>query len=319
MLATGRSVREARLLNPTHLQTLVTVVRTGSFADAARELGYTPSAVSQQIAALERAVRVPLFERQAHSITPSPTAHLIATRAQHALSELGALEADVDAMTTGDIGFVRVGSFPTASKRIVPRWLAAHHTTTPGIDVAFDEDEPPELLRKILDGRLDMALMYRYDHVPRQWPSGLQRIPVFDEDLLVLLPDGHTLADEDRSLDLADLADEHWITTRPNTDGARCVAHLCTLSGFTQKVLYRSNDYSVVREFVALELGVAVVPALGWESTPGVVARRAEGLDAQRHIFALKRANLSHRALDVVLDGMRATAPNLAPVLDDRR
>src|SRR3981189_3516002 len=100
------------MLNPVHLRTLTMVIRTGSFADAARRLGYTGSAVSQQIAALERAVKMPLFERDAHSVRPTPAGEFLAERAREALAALGSLEDDIRGMSQGSIGRLPLGAFP---------------------------------------------------------------------------------------------------------------------------------------------------------------------------------------------------------------
>ncbi len=78
------------MLNPVHLQTLTAVIQSGSFADAARQLGYTGSAVSQQIAALERAVKMPLFERDARSVKPTPAGQFVAERSKEAIAALAA-------------------------------------------------------------------------------------------------------------------------------------------------------------------------------------------------------------------------------------
>ena len=108
------------MLEPLHLRTLSTVLQTGSFAAAARRLGYTPSAVSQQIAALERAIRLPLFEREARSIRPTPAAAFLSTRGQEVLATLGALQDDLRGLADGSIGTVRLGSFPTAGEHLLP-------------------------------------------------------------------------------------------------------------------------------------------------------------------------------------------------------
>jgi DNA-binding transcriptional LysR family regulator len=95
------------MLDPLHLRTLTTVLQTGSFAVAARQLGYTPSAVSQQIAALERAVRLPVFERGARSVRPTPAAALLAVRGQEVLAALGVLQDDLRAFAEGPRDAVR--------------------------------------------------------------------------------------------------------------------------------------------------------------------------------------------------------------------
>jgi DNA-binding transcriptional LysR family regulator len=112
------------MLNPLHLRTLIAVLRTGSFAEAARRLGYTGSAVSQQMASLERAAKLSLFERDAHGIRPTPTADFLAQRAQEVLAAFGEFEDDVQAMSEGSVGRVRLGSFPTASQQLLPLALS---------------------------------------------------------------------------------------------------------------------------------------------------------------------------------------------------
>ena len=125
------------------------MLQTGSFAVAARQLGYTPSAVSQQIAALERAVRLPLFERDARSVRPTPAATFLAARGQEVLAALGVLQDDLRALAEGVLGTVRLGSFPTASRHLLPGALAALAGSRPAVEVVLDEGEPDELAPRV--------------------------------------------------------------------------------------------------------------------------------------------------------------------------
>ena len=175
------------MLNPVHLRTLSMVIRTGSFADAARRLGYTASAVSQQIAALERSVRMPLFDRDAHSVRPTPAAEFLVTRSHEALAALGALEGDVRAMAEGTMGRLRLGSFPTANEKLLPRALPMLISESSQLGVHLDEGEPDEMVRLLMDQELDLAIVYRYDLVPRKWPKGVHATKLLDEELFVLL------------------------------------------------------------------------------------------------------------------------------------
>src|SRR3712207_3482572 len=158
------------MLNPLHLRTLTTVLQTGSFALAARRLGYTPSAVSQQIAALERAARLPLFERAARSIRPTPAATYLAAHGQEAIGALGSLQEDPGGLAEGTSGTVRLGSFPTASEHLLPTALASLAVSHASVEVLLDEGEPVELAPRVHDGDLDLALVYRYTRVPARYP-----------------------------------------------------------------------------------------------------------------------------------------------------
>lgn len=298
------------MLNPVHLHTLMAVLRTGSFADAARQLGYTGSAVSQQMSSLERVLRTPLFEREAHSVRPTPTAELLAARSGDVLAGLTSLERDVEGLVAGTVGRIRIGGFPTVSRRIVPEWLAGHHRGRPGIEVVLDEDEPTGLLARLQAGGLDLVLVYRYDLVPHPWPAGVRRVKLLQEELLLLLPESHRLAGAERVV-VADLADETWISTREASDGASCLRRVCAVEGFTPQVAYRSNDYGVVRGFVRAGLGIAIVPSLGWEPTPGVVARPLSDVAARRHLFAVFRSAGAQPAVTTVVADLVSVAERI--------
>ena len=277
------------MLSPVHLRTLVTVIRTGSFADAARELGYTSSAVSQQVAALEKSVRTPLFERSAHSVRPTPQATVLAEHALATLASLRALQDVAAEAASGERGAVRVGSFATASGRLLPPAIRAFRQARPLVELHLDEGEIDQLVLQLREGGLDLALVYDYDLVPSRGTPGLRRTPVIDEDLLLLVPVGDPLADATH-LALEDLAQRTWIAARPGTPGAECLERACAAAGFVPDVAFRSNNYDVVREFVRGEVGIAMVPALGHQPVSGVLARPMPGAPLRRHVHAIHRA-----------------------------
>ncbi|MEJ3657250.1 LysR family transcriptional regulator [Actinomycetes bacterium KLBMP 9759] len=297
------------MLNPLHLRTLVEVVRTGSFAEAARRLGYTPSAVSQQIAGLERAVALPLFEREAHSVRATPAAELLAQRSQEVLASFGALEYEVEAIAAGRVGRLRLGSFPTASARVLPRGLAEFVRRHPAVEVRLDEGEPDELLPVLLSGDLDLALVYRYDLVPRRWPSRLVETELLHERVLLLLPPAHPLAG--RPVDLAELAGETWIASREGSAGATCLVRACSAAGFTPRVAFRSNDYDVVQGLVAAGLGIALVPELGHDASAGGVEIATPTTSLYRHVSALHREAGATSAVLAALHAIQQAAPDI--------
>ncbi len=303
------------MLNPVHLRTLTAVVRTGSFADAARQLGYTASAVSQQIAALERAAQLTLFERDAHSITATPAAEFLADRARDALSTLGALDDDLRGLAAGDVGRLRLGSFPTASERLLPSGLASYRHDHPAVRVELDEGEPAELVALLRDGELDVAVVYRYDLVPQRWPGGLARTPLVAERLILLLPSGHRLAAAP-SLTLRDVADETWVRTREGSSGATCLDRICAEADIVPQVSVRSNDYDVIREFVRTGLGIALVPALAHIPADGIVARSLDDIDARRHVLALHRTTGAGPTASAAVEALAAAAVEVATDTD---
>ena len=287
------------MLNPVHLRTLVEVVKTGSFAEAARRLGYTSSAVSQQISAFERAVGVTLFEREAHSIRPASAALLIADRGGELLAAFDGFEHEVKAMVQGLRGRLRIGTFPTASSRVVPRALAKLSADLPDAEIRLDEAEPEDVLPLVLTGELDLALVYAYDLVPKTWPDELTVHPLLDETLLLMVPVDHPAAKTSGRIE--DLREERWIASRDGTSGATCLTRLCAAAGFTPKIAFRSNDYEVVQSLVAAGVGVALVPALGYKALPGTHAMPLRSKPLRRHVHVVHRtANTNPLLRDAV-------------------
>jgi len=306
------------MLNPVLLRTLTVVLRTSSFAEAARELGYTGSAVSQQIAALERSIRMQLFERSAHSIRPTPAAIMLAARSREVLAVLRALEDDLTEMAEGRTGHLSVGSFPTASARLMPAALGHFTSGHATVETSLDEGEADDLLDRVRDRDIDVAVVYRYDLVPRSRPQGLTVLPLLVEDLRLLLPEGHVLAGKDEPLSLEDLASETWIATNYGSPGASCMRHLCIDAGFEPHVVFRSNDYDVIHGFVEAGLGVALVPALSHEPRQGVLARSLKDVRAHRYVDIVHRAGNQNPVLPGFIDSLRwsvsdVLAEGLAP------
>lgn len=290
------------MLNPIHLRTLAAVVRTGSFAAAAKELGYTSSAISQQIASLEHDVGLPLFERRARSVDPTPAAAFLTDRAVEVLALLDDLQNAVGELAGGELGRLRIGSFPTASEHLLPDAIAQLSQRLPQVSIELEEAEPDQLVPLVADRRLDIAVVYEYDLVPRAWPRNLRRTTLLSEELVVLLPrHGREL----EVGELAELAGETWISTAPGTAGSECLVRMCAAEGFVPRVDFRTNDYDVVRRFVGAGLGVALVPRLGAVEDERTRVVRVRRPAVQRHIIAVQRrvgaSPLATKALEVLL------------------
>ncbi|WP_167735506.1 LysR family transcriptional regulator [Rhodococcus sp. 1R11] len=309
------------MLNPVHLRTFMMVIRTGSFADAARRLGYTGSAVSQQIGALEKDVRLQLFDRDPHSVRPTAAADFLASRSQEALSALTELEEDVRAIADGAIGRVRLGSFPTASEHVMPLAMADFVRENPGVELLLDEGEPDQLIPRLRDRELDLAVVYRYDQIPQSVPKGFRTTTLLREQLVLLLPANHFMAGH--PVALTDLQDETWIATREGTPGAATLLRLCGSAGYVPQIDCRSNDYAVIRGFVRSGLGVALVPALGYKADDGIHHTLIENLDSHRTVMAMYRASRANpaiagavRALQAVTGEVAARSPKFIEAAD---
>lgn len=298
------------MLNPIHLRTLQECVRTGSFAEAARELGYTASAVSQQIYLLERALGAPLFERSARSVRATAVAELLAVRSREALTALTTLEREARALVLGDEGTLRLASFSTANARIVPTALAGVVARRPGAEVQLDEGDPDEVLASVLDGGVDAAIVFDYDLDPKDWPVDLERVELLAEPFLLAVSPDHPLADR-TEIDLAELRAETWICTRADTAGARSLNRLTAEAGFTPRIVFRSNDYSVIADLVARNLGIAMLPGMAIP-TSGVRTVHPAGRQSHRHVLVLYRPGNTNPLLPLALDCLADACTDLA-------
>lgn len=301
------------MLNPVHLQTLTVVLRLGSFADAARHLGYTGSAVSQQMSALERQLKIVLFERDAHSIRPTPAATEIAARSAGALGALQGLQDDIELIATGAVGRLRIGSFASAGEQLLPAALSRLRRERPRLDVHLDEDEPGNLVPMLERREIDVALLYRYPLVTPRWPGPLNVRPVLHEDLLLIRAsrpgeDGH----HDQPVDLAEHAEATWISTREDTRGADTLRRFGRSAGFDPEVSYRSNNYTVIQGLVAGGLGVAIVPALAYQPRPGLRAAPLSGDSATREIAVGSAPSTPVELVDAFEAALKRAATQLA-------
>jgi DNA-binding transcriptional LysR family regulator len=299
------------MLQPIQLLTLRVVLSTGSFAAAAEVLSYTPSAVSQQMAALERASGLVLFERTAHNVRPTDHAHSLAARSADLLAVLEGLDREVAALARGEAGQLRIGSFPTASARLLPPALAALVAARPGVDIALDEAELPVLLPRLVAGELDLAVVYRYAAVPSGWPGSLVETPLLSERLWLLLPASHGRASTE-TVRLTTLREDRWVAPLADSPGALNLDRVTAAAGFTPRISFRSNDYSVVRGLVAAGLGVALVPGLALSESPGVVVKPLAGRTVRREVLALHRPRSHNALIEAALSAVSATASGLS-------
>lgn len=298
------------MLNPVQLRTLSVVVRTASFAAAAQELGYTASAVSQQMAALERTTHLRLFERRARSIAATPAALTLAERSAEPLALLDALSDDVQALAGGRLGTLRLGSFPTASARLLPAALAKLSTSFSDVSIQIEEGEPDLLIPQVADREIDLAMVFEYDLVPRVWPRGLRRHHLRSERLVLLIPEARL--PQFGLPNLEQLSEETWISTARGTSGAHCLERRCAQAGFVPRVAFRTNDYDVVARFVREGLGIAQVPEDVIADDAGVARAPLAGRELHRHTIAVHRRVAYSPLVTPALNALTAVAATMA-------
>ncbi|MFD3660147.1 LysR family transcriptional regulator [Streptomyces sp. NPDC058659] len=278
------------MIEARHLRVLRAVAATGSFSAAARELGCTQPAVSQQMKALEASAGTPLLIRTGREMRLTQAGEVLVRHASGILAGLTAAEEEVAAIAGLRAGRVRLVSFPSGSSTLVPTALAALRAAHPGTRVSLVEAEPPRSIEMLREGDCDVALAFRYGVGQAEWDDLVVR-PLLADRLVGLVPEGHRLA-EAGSVGIAELADESWIAGCPRC--RRQLVDVCEEAGFTPRIDFATDDYPAVVGLVGAGLGVAVLPELAIESVRPKGARTVTVEPAvEREIVALTLPDLA--------------------------
>ncbi|MET9094284.1 LysR family transcriptional regulator [Streptomyces cyaneofuscatus] len=294
------------MIEARHLRVLRAVATTGSFSAAARELGCTQPAVSQQMKALESSAGTTLLIRTGREMRLTQAGEALVRHASGILAGLTAAEEEVAAIAGLRAGRVRLVSFPSGSSTLVPGALAALRAEHPGTRVSLVEAEPPRSVGLLRDGDCDIALAFRYGTTGGEWDDLVVR-PLLTDRLIGLVPDGHRLADAE-SVSIGELADESWIAGCPRC--RRQLVEVCEASGFTPRIDFATDDYPAVMGLVGAGLGVAVLPELAVESVRPKGARTvAVEPPIEREIVALTLPDLARvPAVAATLDQLSLAA-----------
>ncbi|MEV0137850.1 LysR family transcriptional regulator [Streptomyces globisporus] len=294
------------MIEARHLRVLRAVSTTGSFSAAARELGCTQPAVSQQMKALEASAGTTLLIRTGREMRLTQAGEALVRHASGILAGLTAAEEEVAAIAGLRAGRVRLVSFPSGSSTLVPGALAALRADHPGTRVSLVEAEPPRSVDLLREGDCDIALAFRYGATGGEWDDLVVR-PLLTDRLIGLLPEGHRLA-EAPSVSIGELADESWIAGCPRC--RRQLVEVCEESGFAPRIDFATDDYPAVMGLVGAGLGVAVLPELAVESVRPKGTRAVPVEPAiEREIVALTLPDLARvPAVAATLDQLARTA-----------
>ncbi|MFC9704350.1 LysR family transcriptional regulator [Streptomyces sp. NPDC056943] len=294
------------MIEARHLRVLRAVAATGSFSAAARELGCTQPAVSQQMKALETSAGTPLLIRTGREMRLTQAGEVLVRHAAGILAGLTAAEEEVAAIAGLRAGRVRLVSFPSGSSTLVPTALAALRAKHPGTRVSLVEAEPPRSIEMLREGDCDVALAFRYGAGQAEWDDLVVR-PLLADRLVGLVPEGHRLAGAG-SVGIAELAEESWIAGCPRC--RRQLVDVCEEAGFTPRIDFATDDYPAVVGLVGAGLGVAVLPELAIESVRPKGARTVTVEPAvEREIVALTLPDLAQvPAVAATLDELTRAA-----------
>jgi len=263
------------MLNATRLRVLREVLRSGSLSAAAERLSYTQSAVSQQIAALEREVGLRLLERSTRGVRPTQAGRRLAAHAEAVLSQLEAAERELQELAGLGGGNLRLASFASAGSTLLPEAVARFRSRYPAVELTLAEGEPEEIAPRLCAGEFDLALLFQFGSGEplRPYASRLKLEPLLEDPMYLAVPAGHPLAGRP-TVRLKDLAGEALIQTSARTACARYVVRAAHAAGFEPRVSFESDDYLTVQGLVAAGVGVALIPRLALNPVrDGVVVR----------------------------------------------
>jgi DNA-binding transcriptional LysR family regulator len=294
------------MLDVRRLRVLRAVSEHGSFAAAAAELQYTPSAISQQIAALEREAGAVLVDRGPRGARLTQAGAVLDRHAAVVLGQLAAARAELDDLARLRGGTVRLAAFESAWTALVPAAVSAFRARHPAVEVQLAEEDPVEAVAGVRDGTADLALVFEPNAV--QTLEGLAREVVCEDPLWAVLPPGHRLAGRER-VPLAELAEDPWVA--PTAFCAQVVRRACAAAGFDPRIAFSSADYGAIQGFVAAGAGVALVPRLALTGGERVVARPLAGDRPARTIAAITRPEAARpAAAGALVAALRAAAPS---------
>ncbi len=288
------------VIDPRRLRVLRALADHGTVTAAAQALHLTPSAVSQQLAALESEVGHSLLRRRGRRVSLTAAGELLVGHANAVAAELERAQATLAAFTSGTTGRVEVGSFASAISQVVAPALAALRMSAPGVALRVRDVEGHASVPLLLDGEIDLAITEEYRL--RTDDRRLTRFPLYTEPFDVVLPAEHRLAGQ-VDVDLADLADDDWVVTLPGNPVRDVVQLACEHAGFLPRITHTSDDFRAIDALVRAGAGVALVPR---NAVLGVPVRGTAPL--RRVVAAVRRGSEEHPLIRLVRDALAVAA-----------
>jgi DNA-binding transcriptional LysR family regulator len=263
------------MLDVTRLRVIDALARLGSVTAAAKELHYTQPTVSHHLARLEAETGAQLLQRAGRGVRLTPAGQLLASRAAEIIGRIDAADAELSAHVGLSAGRVRVASFSSVIGSLIPRAVATLTANHPGLQIDLTNTQPPEALELLRTGKIDIAVIFRYDDTEPE-PENVRLHHLLDDPLYLLSTHpGRTLAAA---------RDATWIAGCERC--RRRLLSMCAEEGFEPRIGYTTEDMVVMQALVAAGLGVTTSPGLALRAhlAKGVVASELPG--SRQHIYA---------------------------------
>jgi DNA-binding transcriptional LysR family regulator len=297
------------MLDVRRLRLLRELAHRGTIAAVAQALAYTPSAVSQQLSALEREAGTPLLARTGRRVELTPAAHALVGHAEAVLERLERAEADLVAGRVGPAGPLRIGAFPSAARAVVPAALHTLAAAHPALEPRLRELDPAAVAGALRAGEVDVALVHDYDFVPVAPEPAVETVALFEEAMFLAAPHAFTpQAGEPHPL--RRWRDAPWIVAPVDTRCGTMTVRACEAAGFTPQARHVVDDFPAVLALVAIGGGVALVPELG-VTTPDADVVLTPLPMHRRTMAAHRRGAGGNPAIAAFVDAMRAAAAKI--------
>ncbi len=295
-------------IDPRRLLVLRTFVMSDSVTATAAALHLTPSAVSQQLSALEREVGQALMVRTGRKLALTPAGRILAEHAEEINSRLKIAEAELAAHSGGLLGQLRIGAFPTAISWVVAPAIVELRRQAPGIEVKVVDAEAHMSHRMLMRGDIDVTVSLEYESDPERDSPDVIKFPLYIERFKAALPHSHPLASSE-GVELTRLVEDGWIMPSPGNPSRTMVLQACAELGFHPTIAHVSDDYRAAVSLVAAEAGVCLVPesALSARDEEWITVLPTQGIAPLRKvIMTTRRDNQAHPVVRAGLEAMRA-------------
>jgi DNA-binding transcriptional LysR family regulator len=293
------------------MRVLREVAVRGSFSAAAEALSFTQSAVSQQIAALEREAGTTLVQRSARGVRLTEAGEAVVRHAEAIMARLAEAEAELEAIAGLRGGRLRMASFESAGSTLMPLAIAGFRAKHPAVELSLSLAEPEDCVPQLRSGELDLAIVFESAVVDQV--DGIERVHLLEDPMYLALPSDHPLAHR-RRLRLEDLAGEAWIAGAADCECNRLISRACAMAGYQPRIAFQTDDYTAMQGFVAAGVGVSLIAELGLRTIRDDIVVRDLGRDTPvRQIYAATLAD-GYRApaTQAMVEILREVATNYA-------
>ncbi|MGW2691331.1 LysR family transcriptional regulator [Streptomyces sp. NPDC001296] len=282
------------MLDLQRLRALHAVSVHGTVGAAAAALGYTPSAVSQQIAKLERETRTTLLEREGRGVRLTDEARQLAATAQELMAIVERAETDLEQRRGVPAGRLTVAAFPSAARGLMPGVLADLGRRHPALDARLTEIDPHLSVDLVAKGAVDLAVVHDWDIAPLPAPSGVEQAVIGDDLCDLLVPEGHPFAGRE-SVRREELGGERWICQPPGRVCHDWLLRTLRSAGHEPEVVHQADENPTLVALVGAGLGVALIPRLGRGPLPSEVVEVPLDPMPVRRLYALWRTGAARR------------------------